>query len=242
MNRLSSVSSSSPGRLIFKTYIIARQNWISEVPFQSIEWNTLMKDSYPAQVSCCTWILCDQHCIGDQSCEKTGLHCLKLPLACLYCPTLVLGICSEWLSLLLRAQHHEGPLWRSDLGLLHIILFHILCPGLSLCCAETLLGAMKAGAKHAGTTKTLCGMCVLPQKSLIPLVTPVNLFPQQACTGSCSCPKETSGRTSVSERLSNSVHNCRDMSIISNSLCRKGGLFFLSDCVATESGHPVQIL
>lgn len=33
MNRLSSLSSSSPGRLIFKTYITGRQNWVSEVPF-----------------------------------------------------------------------------------------------------------------------------------------------------------------------------------------------------------------
>lgn len=131
----------------------------------------------------------------------------------------------------------QGPLQRSGLEVLHT-----LCPGLPLCCAEVLLGVMKAGANHAGTTKTTPGLCVLPQKSLIPLVTPVNLFPQQACTRSCSCPKETCGRTSGSERLSNSVHNCRDMSIISNSLCRKGKLFFPSDHVATESGHPVQIL
>lgn len=102
-----------------------------------------MKDSYPARVSCCTWILCDQHCTGDECCEKTGLHCLKLPMGCLSCPTLALGVCSEWLSLLLRAQHHQGPLWRAGLGVLHIILFHILCPGLPLCCAEVLLGAMK---------------------------------------------------------------------------------------------------
>lgn len=144
---------------------------------------------------------------------------------------------SEGSSLLLRAQHHKGPLQSSGLRGLHT-----LCPGLPLCCAEILLGVMKAGANHAGTTKTIPGLCVLPQKSLIPLVTPVNLFPQQACTRSCSCPKETCGRTSVSERLSNSVHNCRDMSLISNSLCRKGRLFFPSDHVATESGYPMQIL
>lgn len=148
-----------------------------------------------------------------------------------------MGVCSEGPPLLLKAEKHKGPPWRSGLGVLHTS-----CPGLPLCCAEVLLGAMKAGASCAGTTKTKSGMCVLHQKSLIPLVTPVNLFLQQASTGSCSCPKETCGRTSVSERLSNSVHNYRDMSIVSNSLCRKGRLFFPSEHVAIESGHPVQIL
>lgn len=160
-------------------------------------------------------------------------------MACLYCHTLSLVTGNGFRRVFPSAQSSApqgspAEFWFG--GAAHSLSWA------ALCCAEILLGVMKAGANHAGTTKTIPGLCVLPQKSLIPLVTPVNLFPQQACTRSCSCPKETCGRTSVSERLSNSVHNCRDMSLISNSLCRKGRLFFPSDHVATESGYPMQIL
>lgn len=103
---------------------------------------------------------------------------------------------------------------------------HCLSWAASLLCWSS-PGCSEIWGQTCSTTQTIPGLCVLPQKSLIPLVTPVNLFPQQTCTGTCSCPKETCGRTSVSERLSNSVHNCRDMSIISNSL-QKRKAFLLS--------------
>lgn len=86
----------------------------------------------------------------------------------------------------------------------------------------------------AGTAKTILGTCMLHQKLLIPWAAPVNLFLPQAYTESYSCPKETCGTESVSERLSNSVHNCRDLSVISNSLCRKGRLFFPLDHVVKD--------
>lgn len=147
-------------------------------------------------------------------------------MGCLHCHTLALvtghGCLFRRVFPSAQSSAPQGSPQRVGLGVLHTA-----CPGLPLCCAGVLLGVLKSGAKHAGTTQTIPGLCVLPQKSLIPLVTPVNLFPQQTCTGTCSCPKETCGRTSVSERLSNSVHNCRDMSIISNSL-QKRKAFLLS--------------
>lgn len=82
----------------------------------------------------------------------------------------------------------------------------------------------------AGTAKTILGMCILHQKLLIPLATPVNLFLPQAYTESYSCPKETCGRELVSERLSNSVHNCRDLSIISNSLQKRKAFLSIRPC------------